>query len=127
MTTELVYISIGELWDKYTILLIKREKITNIEKQKSVSTEIELLKKNMDKYDYSSNEFFIHLKNTNLQLWDIEDKLRVKELKKEFDAEFIELARNVYITNDKRAFYKTQINNYFGSTVQEIKEYVKYH
>ena len=67
MTTELVHISIGELWDKYTILLIKREKITNIEKQKSVSTEIEFLKKNMDKYDYSSNEFFICMPQCHIE------------------------------------------------------------
>lgn len=126
MATELVNVSIGELWDKYTILLIKQEKIKNIEKLKSVSIEIQYLNENMSKYDFLTNDLFLDLKDINLRLWDIEDQLRIKEFNKEFDREFIDLARSVYITNDKRAVYKTKINNFFGSAVQEIKDYVKY-
>ena len=80
----------------------------------------------MDTYDYQTNELFIDLKDINTRLWNIEDKLRIKELNKEFDEEFISLARNVYITNDKRFEYKQKINNIFGSLIHEIKHYVEY-
>lgn len=126
MSVELIKVSIGELWDKYTILLIKQEKIKNREKLKSISTEVKFLNKNMEKYNYKENELFLKLKSINLQLWEIEDKLRIKELNKDFSKEFIELARNVYIINDKRAECKRKINLFFGSAIQEIKDYVKY-
>jgi hypothetical protein len=126
MSTELIHISIGELWDKFTILLIKKEKVKDIEKLQSINTEIDFLNKNMDNYAYRNNKLFIKLKEINIQLWDIEDKLRIKELDKEFDAEFIELARSVYVTNDKRGEYKNKINEVFGSSIKEVKQYVKY-
>ena len=80
----------------------------------------------MQKYDYLNNSLFIELKFINEQLWEIEDSIRIKELNKEFDDVFIELARNVYITNDKRCECKNNINRLFFSSIQEIKEYVKY-
>ena len=126
MSKEQIYISIGELWDKYSILLIKMEKVSDVEKRKKIQKEQEILNKNMDKYDYQTNQLFIDLKDINNKLWDIEDKLRIKELNKEFDEEFISLARSVYITNDKRFEYKQRINNIFGSMIQEIKHYVEY-
>ena len=126
MITELINISIGELWDKYTILCIKKEKIKNKEKLTKINTEISILNKNIDKYNCLNDELFIKLKDVNLQLWDIEDKLRIKELNKTFDNEFINLARNVYIKNDLRYEYKNEINKKYNSTIQEIKDYIKY-
>jgi hypothetical protein len=126
MNTELVHVSIGELWDKYSILLIKKKKITDIEKLKIINTEINLLTENMNKFNYNNDNLFHNLKNINLKLWNIEDKLRIKELNKEFDTEFITFARNVYIINDKRAECKKEINIKYNSSILEIKEYVKY-
>lgn len=126
MSSELVNISIGELWDKYSILLIKKDKINNIEKKKYINLEIKYLNTNMNKYEFKTNSLFINLKKINEKLWDIEDKLRIKELNKEFDEDFINLARNVYFTNDERAICKKDINNLFGSNIHEIKDYVKY-
>jgi hypothetical protein len=126
MSSELVNISIGELWDKYSILLIKKDKINNTEKKKYINLEIKYLNTNMNKYEFKTNSLFINLKKINEKLWDIEDKLRIKELNKEFDEDFINLARNVYFTNDERAICKKDINNLFGSNIHEIKDYVIY-
>jgi hypothetical protein len=124
--TELINISIGELWDKYTILLIKKQKVKNIDKVKFVSLELELLDNNMKKYNYQDNKLFLDLKNVNEELWEIEDAIRIKELNKEFDNKFIELARSIYVKNDKRANFKNKINDFFGSSIKEIKDYTKY-
>jgi predicted oxidoreductase (fatty acid repression mutant protein) len=127
MTTSIaVPVSIGELWDKYTILLIKQEKITDKEKLNFVNTEIKHLDALMSNYTYQENELFILLKNVNKQLWDIEDHLRIKEKNKEFDNDFIDLARSVYYTNDERADVKKKINVLFNSAIHETKEYVEY-
>jgi len=80
----------------------------------------------MKKYQYENSKMFLDLQHINEQLWMIEDGIRIKELNKEFDKEFIELVRSVYIINDKRAICKKKINEVFGSTIQEIKEYTKY-
>jgi hypothetical protein len=119
-------ISIGELWDKYSILLIKREKIQNKEKQNIVKHEIELLDSLMNNYSYNDNEFFINLKIVNEQLWEIEDKIRIKEKNNSFDSEFVDLARSVYFTNDKRAEIKNAINKTYNSNICEVKEYINY-
>ena len=124
--TELIHVSIGELWDKYTILLIKKQEINNNEKLKSIDLELKLLDTKMQKYNYIDNPLFLKLKNINEQLWKIEDSIRIKELNKEFDDIFIDLARNVYITNDKRCECKNKINDFYGSSIQEIKEYINY-
>ena len=68
----------------------------------------------------------IQLREINLQLWEIEDQIRVKESKNSFDDEFINLARSVYITNDKRAKIKNQINMKLKSKVFEVKSYQEY-
>ena len=124
--TELVKISIGELWDKYSILLIKKKYINDSISLKMIDLELNFLNTNMEKYSYINNKMFIDLKKINEQLWIIEDKIRKKELNKEFDNEFIKLARNVYIINDKRAICKKNIDIFFGSSIQEVKLYVKY-
>ena len=120
-------VSIGELWDKYTILLIKQRKIHDENKLAHVNTEKDFLESHMNTFLlYKENPLFIELQDTNERLWDIEDALRIKESDKEFDAEFIELARSVYFVNDKRAAIKKDINIQFGSAIHEVKEYVDY-
>jgi len=121
-----VPVSIGELWDKYTILLIKKEKVKDEKKIIYVLNEIEYLDKLMICYSYKDNNLFLNLQKINLELWDIEDKLRIKEKENIFDNEFIELARSVYYTNDKRAEIKKEINILFNSQIHEVKYYVDY-
>lgn len=120
-------VSFGELIDKITILRIKESKITDKEKLKHVQNELRSL---VSYFSFHStidivNEF-TQLEIVNKKLWDIEDKLRIKESKREFDEEFIELARSVYFTNDKRAKLKKQINELTGSDIMEVKDYVEY-
>ena len=119
-------VSIGELWDKYSILLIKYEKIVDVQKNALVRSEITYLQEYIDKYAYNKDNLFIQLKEVNEKLWDIEDKLRIKETEKAFDNEFITLARAVYYTNDERADLKRQINTLYNSTIFEVKDYVNY-
>ncbi len=119
-------VSIGELWDKYTILLIKQNKVTDKIKLNHVNNELKYLNTFMEKYDYKDNKLFIQLKSINEKLWDIEDSIRLKEKKKNFDDEFIELARAVYYTNDERGDIKKEINVLFNSVIHEVKNYEKY-
>ena len=120
-------ISIGELVDKVSILSIKLEKIKNPDKLKNIKKEYDLLYESMKKTGITKDsEQFINLVQVNLSLWDIEDKIRIKEAKNEFDDDFIQLARSVYFENDKRAEIKKQINLTFGSDLIEEKEYVQY-
>jgi len=120
-------ISIGELIDKGTILSIKSEKFKDKEKRKNIIQEFELLKTAMEQIGITEeSEYFKELKDVNMLLWDIEDKIRLKESRKEFDDGFIELARSVYLNNDKRSGIKRKINLKFGSEIIEEKEYVDY-
>lgn len=119
-------VSIGELWDKYTILLIKQNKVTDKIKLNHVNNELKYLNTFMEKYHYKDNKLFIQLKSINEKLWDIEDSIRLKEKKKNFDDEFIELARAVYYTNDERGDIKKEINVLFNSVIHEVKNYEKY-
>lgn len=120
-------ISIGELVDKVTILAIKLKKIKDTEKLQNIQKEYDLLVGSMDKTGIGiDSEEFKSLEKVNLKLWDIEDQIRIKEAKKEFDAEFIELARSVYFNNDHRAKLKKDINVRFGSDLVEEKEYTDY-
>ncbi len=125
MNTCNVPISIGELFDKYTILLLKQKNITDTYKLYNINKEIKYLKEHIDKYKIDT-ELFDEMYNINNKLWEIEDNIRIKEFKKEFDDEFINLARSVYINNDKRALIKNKINNYFNSDIIEIKDYFEY-
>jgi len=120
-------VSFGELVDKITILRIKQQKISDKEKLKHIDHELQALVRYFS--SYSSVDIvkqFTQLESVNKKLWDIEDKLRVKESKREFDEEFIELARSVYFTNDKRAKLKKEINDITGSDIMEVKDYVEY-
>lgn len=120
-------VSIGEVVDKVTILSIKIDKFKNPDKRANVQKEYEILASEMEKAGIALNSAeFKALKEVNLKLWHIEDAIRVKESKQEFDAEFIKLARSVYFINDERAAIKKQINLKFGSHLIEEKEYVEY-
>ena len=119
-------VSIGELWDKFTILMIKKEKIKDIEKRKHVLKEIEILNEKMKLFLLHREPLFDELKKVNEKLWSIEDQLRIKEKNQIFDQEFIDLARAVYITNDNRARIKKEINVRYDSEIHEVKDYVDY-
>ena len=122
----LAEISVGELFDKITILEIKKDKISNKEKQESVNKELESLNITMKKYIPDQKEilkFKNDLKKINLKLWDVEDQKRISEKNKQFDEKFINLARNVYKLNDQRAKLKLDINETLGSNIKEVKSY----
>lgn len=118
-------VSIGELFDKYTILQIKQQRINDLNKRNMVQTELAYLKPFIEKYNLDII-LIEELKTINETLWTIEDKLRDKEKQKNFDEEFIQLARSVYITNDKRSETKNKINSLLNSILTDIKSYVKY-
>lgn len=121
-----VKISIGELVDKITILEIKLKKIGNPDSLKYIETELYELNSEFNKYSDLPIEMYLDLKKVNMKLWSIEDKIRIKESKQEFDDEFIQLARDVYFNNDLRSKIKKEINNFFNSDFQEVKQYVDY-
>lgn len=118
-----ITISIGELYDKYSILLIKKEKINDDNKLFYLNKEINLLTPLIVKFNLN-DLVFEKLKKINEILWDVEDKIRIKEIKNDFDEEFISLARLVYKTNDQRHIVKNEIDNIFNSEIKEIKSYV---
>ena len=122
----LAEISAGELFDKITILEIKRAKISNKEKVNDIEKELVSLNETVKKYIPNQSSISKHiddLKNINLKLWDIEDGKRAAEKNNEFGEKFIELARNVYKFNDERAKIKLAINNTLGSNIKEVKSY----
>ena len=120
-----IEVSIGEVVDKYTILVIKEQHITDPIKLANVVREREYLESVLgDLNDFKGNVG--RLIDTNQALWNIEDQIRIKESRKEFDAEFIDLARAVYVTNDVRAEIKREINLEQGSLFVEEKQYVEY-
>lgn len=123
-----IEVSIGEIVDKYTILMIKASKIQDPAKLENINKEliylIDVLKKEdplMTDYPLTKALFEI-----NKELWKVEDDLRDLERAKDFDKEFVTLARNVYKLNDKRADIKKQINMKFGSDFVEEKSYQPY-
>ena len=126
----LIEISNGELLDKLTILEIKlaeikdEAKLVNI--QKEFDTLNPLAKELFDNNDSQLQNHYLELASINSQLWDIEDRIRECEKAKRFDKEFIELARSVYITNDKRSEIKKIINTTTGSNLVEEKSYEEY-
>ena len=122
----LAEISAGELFDKITILEIKKEKISNKEKLIDIEKELNSLKDTVEKFIPDQSNISKHindLKEINLKLWDIEDGKRAAEKEKKFDDKFIELARNVYKLNDERAKIKLAINTTLGSNIKEVKSY----
>ena len=125
MTSPKIPVAIGEIFDKYSILEIKLDKINDKDKLKHVKTEMSYLEEFISKYKLP-DEIYNRLKTINQTLWNIEDDIRDKETQKKFDDEFIQLARNVYITNDQRCLVKQEINKYFNSTIYEVKSYTGY-
>ncbi len=121
-------ISLGELVDKISILLIKQKNINDKSKILHVNKELDYLKSTLEKKIKKEeiNNYLEQLVKINSELWKIEDDIRECERKKIFDQTFIELARSVYFTNDKRANVKSDINIKFGSELVEVKSYEKY-
>ena len=121
-------ISLGELVDKISILHIKNINIKDDEKLKLIREELKLLNQtlneNVNKDDIE--EYLDSLIEINSKLWLIEDDIRDCEKNKNFDQKFIDLARSVYFTNDKRSEVKLDINKKFGSKIIEVKSYKKY-
>ena len=122
-------ISAGELLDKISILEIKLDKIKDKNSLEEINKEYKILKevknsniKSTDKIDLLTKE----IKKVNLNLWEVEDKIRIYETKKDFGQEFVDLARRVYFNNDKRAKIKSEINEILGSNIKEIKQYSNY-
>ena len=129
MKTPLIPISWGELFDKLTILQIKLKNLKDRNALKNVKVEYDQLYVIYNSNfleDKKAKLFITNLKQINEKLWDIEDKIRDKERNKTFDQEFIELARNVYITNDQRSLIKRNINKTFRSYIIEEKSYEDY-
>jgi hypothetical protein len=124
-----VPVSHGELIDKITILEIKSERIKNAAKVANVRVELDLLNATWHADDAARKDIANEraaLRRVNEALWDIEDRIRLKEKAKAFDTEFVELARSVYIRNDERAEIKRAINEKLGSTLVEEKSYEDY-
>ena len=124
-----IELSVGELLDKISILQIKEERIVDPSKLENISKELDVLMSLWKDSAYSNNNLESEtneLKAINEELWVIEDKIRDKERNRVFDKGFIELARAVYITNDKRADIKRIINSKTGSELIEEKSYSDY-
>ena len=125
----LTEISAGELLDKISILEIKLDKIKDKESLTEINKEYESLKKTKNSYLKITKDvqnLIDQLKEINIKLWTIEDGKRVCEKNKDFGKKFIELSRNVYLNNDKRAKIKSEINKLLGSNIKEIKQYAGY-
>ena len=122
-------ISAGELIDKISILEIKLEKIKDKTSQDEINKEYNILKEVQNssiEITEKLKTLLKEIKEVNLNLWNIEDKLRICEKNKDFGQTFIELARGVYLNNDKRSKIKSKINEVSGSNIKEIKQYVDY-
>ena len=119
-------VSVGELLDKISILKIKSYKIKDAAKLKHINYELDSLTNTALKLNVLDVELLEELSGINSSLWKIEDDLRELELKKDFSDTFIQLARKVYITNDKRFKIKNKINDKYGSLVTEQKSYKNY-
>lgn len=122
-------VSVGELFDKFSILKIKQVRITDPEKLAHVNREVELLSRVLAELPVSVpvvDKLIQEMVEVNQILWDIEDEIRAKEAAKDFDDAFVELARSVYLTNDMRYETKNKINRLFKSDLKEVKEYQPY-
>jgi len=125
-----IEISVGELLDKLSILKIKKVKIEDSQKLLEINKELKFLQETADVIRKTNekefDKFLSTLVSINTKLWDIEDEIRVYEKESKFNEKFISLARDVYFTNDERFDCKNRINKFFGSEVNEVKEYVDY-
>ena len=121
----MIPVSLGELYDKISILIIKKERIKDPIKLENIQKELDLLQDIAEKYDIDG-KFHTSLLDVNTKLWDVEDKLRIKEKNQETFGDFVDLARMVYKWNDLRAEIKKEINEKYSSTIVEEKSYEKY-
>lgn len=121
-----IEVSIGEIVDKLSILRIKKDNIKDKVKLNNIIQEYEYLEKIVFEELKIDEDDFLELCVINLKLWNIEDDIRIKEKNNEFDKEFVDLARSVYINNDKRAEIKKYINVKYKSLFVEEKSYEKY-
>jgi hypothetical protein len=122
-------ISAGELLDKISILEIKLEKVIDKNNLNQIKKEHNMLKETQNLSIEFTNEIkdlFNSLKEVNLILWNTEDKIRICEKNKDFGKNFINLAREVYVNNDKRSKIKYRINKISNSNITEVKQYVDY-
>lgn len=122
-------VSYGELLDKITILEIKSKHIKDSVKLENVKNELNILSSTWNDHVNDSVELSQlkeSLLDVNQRLWNIEDSIRIKESKKQFDDEFIQIARSVYFENDQRAAIKKQVNELLGSVLTEEKSYEDY-
>ena len=129
MNKILIEVSVGELFDKISILEIKKDKIKDKEKINFIIDEYNVLKEQMInkvKLDEKLSGLFDSLKDINSKLWVIEDDKRLCEKDSDFGEKFIKLSRDIHFLNDKRASIKLEINNQTGSKIKEIKEYTNY-
>ena len=125
----LTEISAGELLDKISNLEIKLVKINDKESLLEINKEYNSLKETQNsniKLTKNLENLIKELKEVNLKLWDIEDNKRICEKNKDFGKVFVDLSRNVYLNNDKRARIKSEINKLLGSNIKEVKQYVNY-
>ena len=121
-------VSLGELVDKISILHIKNINIKDDKKLKLIREELELLNLTLNKHIKKNDiqNYLDSLIEINSNLWVIEDDIRDCERNKKFDQTFVDLARSVYFTNDKRSEVKLEINKKFGSKIIEVKSYEEY-
>ena len=119
-------ISAGELLDKISILEIKREKIKDKNSLDEINKEYKMLMSAQNSSIELTDKIEQLFKKINTNLWDIEDKLRICEKNKDFGKNFTDLARGVYLNNDKRSKIKLEINKKLRSNIREIKQYVNY-
>ena len=129
MNKILVEVSVGELFDRISILEIKKDKTKDTNNLKFINKEYVILKNQFEKnvkIDEKLNKLFESLKEINSRLWVIEDEKRLCEKNKDFGEKFINLSRDVHFLNDDRAKIKLEINNHTGSNIKEIKQYTNY-
>ena len=125
----LTEISAGELLDKISLLKIKLDNIKDKEKLMEINKEYKSLEETQNSNIEITNDLqklIDQLKEVNMKLWVIEEEKRMCEKNKDFGKKFIELARSVYLNNDKRAKIKSEINKLLGSNIKEIKKYINY-
>jgi hypothetical protein len=121
-----IEVSNGEIVDKLTIIEIKLKHIQDENKRKNLQTEFEVLNLAVSQIIAKDHELYLELLKINQELWDIEDTIRDLERDKDFGDAFVQTARAVYFTNDRRSEVKRKINDLTGSNLIEEKSYQKY-